>query len=141
MTDTPRFDAPTTPAVWARAVAAARAQPVVVADTDEVAYAGFVTRALAFAIDAAVISAVAIAVAAVAALASTIVFIPADVKTVLLAIGAAAYVVWSVAYFSVLLLGHHRRDPGQPGHGDPRSGRPPATRSSATGARCSASSA
>lgn len=120
MTDAPRFEVPTsaptvpdspgfeapaaTPpsasAVRARAVAAARAQPAVVADADEVAYAGFVTRALAFAIDAGVINVVAIAVAAVAALASTIVFIPSDVKTVLVAIGAAAWVVWSVAYFA-----------------------------------------
>ena len=41
----------------------------------------------------------AVAVAAVAALASTIVYIPDDAKTVLIAIGAAAFVVWSVAYF------------------------------------------
>jgi uncharacterized RDD family membrane protein YckC len=62
-------------------------------------YAGLVTRALAFAVDAAVIDAAALLVVAVVALASTVLHIPEDVKTVLLAIGAAAYVVWSTGYF------------------------------------------
>jgi uncharacterized RDD family membrane protein YckC len=62
-------------------------------------YAGLVTRALAFAIDAAVIDGAALLVVAVVALASTVLHIPEDVKTVLLAIGAAAYVVWATGYF------------------------------------------
>jgi uncharacterized RDD family membrane protein YckC len=62
-------------------------------------YAGLVTRALAFAVDAAVIDGAALLVVAVVALASTVLFIPDDVKTVLLAIGAGAYIVWAAGYF------------------------------------------
>jgi uncharacterized RDD family membrane protein YckC len=62
-------------------------------------YAGLVTRALAFAVDAAVIDGAALLVVAVVALAGTVLHIPDDVKTVLLAIGAAAYVVWGTGYF------------------------------------------
>jgi uncharacterized RDD family membrane protein YckC len=61
--------------------------------------AGLVTRALAFAVDAAVIDGAALLVVAVGALAGTGLHIPDDVKTVLLAIGAAAYVVWGTGYF------------------------------------------
>jgi uncharacterized RDD family membrane protein YckC len=61
-------------------------------------YAGLVTRAIAFAIDAAVINAAALLVAAVIALASTVLYIPPDAKTVILAVGGAAYVVWSAGY-------------------------------------------
>jgi uncharacterized RDD family membrane protein YckC len=62
-------------------------------------YAGLVTRSLAFAVDAAVIDGAALLVVAVVALAGTVLHIPQDVKTVLLAIGAAAYVVWGTGYF------------------------------------------
>jgi uncharacterized RDD family membrane protein YckC len=61
-------------------------------------YAGLVTRAIAFAIDAAVINAAALLVAAVIALASTVLYIPSDAKTVILAVGGAAYVLWSAGY-------------------------------------------
>jgi len=61
-------------------------------------YAGLVTRAIAFAIDAVVINAVALLVAAVIALASTVLYIPPDAKTVILAVGGAAYAIWSAGY-------------------------------------------
>jgi uncharacterized RDD family membrane protein YckC len=61
-------------------------------------YAGLVTRAIAFAVDAAVINGVALLVAAVIALASTVLYIPPDAKTVILAVGGAAYVLWSAGY-------------------------------------------
>jgi uncharacterized RDD family membrane protein YckC len=69
-------------------------------DAVDTPYAGIVTRAIAFAIDAAVIDGAAILVVAVVALAGTVLHIPGDVKTVLLAIGAAAYVIWGVGYFA-----------------------------------------
>jgi uncharacterized RDD family membrane protein YckC len=62
-------------------------------------YAGFVTRAIAFAVDAAVIDGVALLVVAIVALASTVLYIPSDAKTVLLAVGAVAYAIWGAGYF------------------------------------------
>jgi uncharacterized RDD family membrane protein YckC len=62
-------------------------------------YAGLVTRAIAFAIDSAVIDGVAVLVFAIVALAGTVLHIPKDVKTILLAIGGAAFVLWAVGYF------------------------------------------
>jgi uncharacterized RDD family membrane protein YckC len=69
------------------------------ASAGEERYAGLVTRAIAFAIDAAVIDGAAVLVFAVVALASTVLHIPKDVRTILLAIGAAAYVLWAAGYF------------------------------------------
>jgi uncharacterized RDD family membrane protein YckC len=62
-------------------------------------YAGLVTRAIAFAVDAAVIDGVALLVVAVVALASTVLYIPDNAKNVLLVIGAGAYVIWAGGYF------------------------------------------
>lgn len=63
-------------------------------------YVGLVTRAIAFAIDGAVIVGVAILVVAVLALASAVLLhIPGELKTVLLVIGGVAYVLWSGGYF------------------------------------------
>ncbi|MBN1530496.1 MAG: RDD family protein [Thermoleophilaceae bacterium] len=66
---------------------------------EDVRYEGLVTRAIAFAIDAAVIDIVAIAVAGAVALAVSVLSIPDVVDTVLLAIGGALFVVWSCGYF------------------------------------------
>jgi uncharacterized RDD family membrane protein YckC len=63
-------------------------------------YVGLVTRALAFAADAAVINAVAILTAAVVALTFSVVPVPKAEQTVAVALGGAIYVVWTVAYFA-----------------------------------------
>jgi uncharacterized RDD family membrane protein YckC len=79
--------------------AAAAVRPSMVDRAADAPYAGLVTRGLAFAIDAVVIDGAALLVVAVVALASTVLYIPDDLKTVLLAIGAGAYVVWATGYF------------------------------------------
>ena len=62
-------------------------------------YAGFVTRALAFAVDAAVINLVGITVAVVAGLGLSVLKVPDDTVKWLAAVGGAVYVVWTIAYF------------------------------------------
>jgi uncharacterized RDD family membrane protein YckC len=67
--------------------------------TPEPDYPGFVTRAIAFVVDAVVIDLVALVVAAGAALALSLLHLPKDVKSLLLIIGGAAWIAWSVGYF------------------------------------------
>ncbi len=62
-------------------------------------YEGLVTRSIAFAVDAAVINLVAIAVGAVVGLALSMLSVPGEVETVLLAVGGAAYLIWTIGYF------------------------------------------
>ena len=62
-------------------------------------YIGLVTRALAFALDAAVINAVAILTTAVVTLTFSVLELPDKVKTVAAAVGGVAYVLWTVGYF------------------------------------------
>jgi uncharacterized RDD family membrane protein YckC len=62
-------------------------------------YAGLATRALAFAIDAAVINAAAWFVALVVGLCLSLVSLPDVVEAILVGIGALAALCWSVAYF------------------------------------------
>jgi uncharacterized RDD family membrane protein YckC len=64
-------------------------------------YEGLVTRAIAFAVDAAVINVVAFAVGGIVALGLSILEIPDGVDTVLLALGGALFVVWLAGYFIV----------------------------------------
>jgi uncharacterized RDD family membrane protein YckC len=64
-------------------------------------YEGLVTRAIAFAIDAAVINLVAMGVAGVVALGVSVLEVPDMVESVLLAVGGALFVAWSVGYFVV----------------------------------------
>ena len=64
-------------------------------------YEGLVTRAIAFALDGAVINLVAIAVAGVVALGVSILSLPDAVDTVLLALGGVLYVIWTLGYFVV----------------------------------------
>ena len=64
-----------------------------------VSYVGLVTRAIAFALDAAVVNAVAILTAAVVTLSFSIVSIPDELQTVAIAAGGALYVLWVVGYF------------------------------------------
>jgi uncharacterized RDD family membrane protein YckC len=62
-------------------------------------YQGLVTRTIAFALDAAVINLVALAVGVAVGLAVSILELPNAAEDVLVAIGGAAYFVWTVAYF------------------------------------------
>ena len=66
-----------------------------------VEYAGIVTRAIAFAADAAVIQLVAIAVAGTFALILSVVSLPEKVDKVLLVVGSVVYGLWLVGYFVV----------------------------------------
>ena len=80
----------------AAAAEAPRGAPVQAASPE---YEGLVTRAIAFAIDALVIDLVAIVVAAVVALVLSVISLPDNLDTVLLAAGGAAFLLWSAAYF------------------------------------------
>ena len=63
-------------------------------------YEGLVTRGIAFAIDAAIIDLVAIVVAGAVALALSVLSISEDsLDTVLIAVGGALFLAWSVGYF------------------------------------------
>lgn len=63
------------------------------------AYPGLATRAIAFAVDAAVVNAAAVAFAAVVVLGLAVVPVPDAVNTVAAALGAVLYGVWTVGYF------------------------------------------
>jgi uncharacterized RDD family membrane protein YckC len=58
-----------------------------------------VTRAIAFAIDAALINLSALVVAACAALIVSLLHLPQGLRHVVAAAGAAAYVMWTIGYF------------------------------------------
>ncbi|MDX6635224.1 MAG: hypothetical protein QOF06_1427 [Solirubrobacterales bacterium] len=64
-------------------------------------YQGLVTRTIAFAVDAALINVIALVVGVGVGLALSVLSIPHDLEVVLLAIGGAAFVVWTVSYFAV----------------------------------------
>jgi uncharacterized RDD family membrane protein YckC len=64
-------------------------------------YEGLVTRAIAFAIDGAVVNVVAIVVGGVIALCLSVLSVPDAVTAVLLALGGAAYIAWTIGYFVV----------------------------------------
>jgi uncharacterized RDD family membrane protein YckC len=75
------------------------------------AYVGIVTRAIALAVDAAVIQFVAIAVAGTFALILSVISLPDEVDAVLVAIGGVAYALWLVGYF-VLFWAASGQTPG-----------------------------
>jgi uncharacterized RDD family membrane protein YckC len=77
--------------------AAAGAEPV--AASPPTAYAGLVTRVLAFAADAVVINVVGWFVAGVVTLCLSMFNLPEDVKDALVLIGAVIGLVWSAAYW------------------------------------------
>jgi uncharacterized RDD family membrane protein YckC len=83
--------------------AAAVARPTDVADTAAApfAYVGIVTRAIAFAVDAGVIQIVALAVAGTFALILSVISLPNEIDSVLVAVGGVVYGVWLVGYFVV----------------------------------------
>jgi uncharacterized RDD family membrane protein YckC len=62
-------------------------------------YAGLATRTIAFAADAAVINVVAWGVAAIITLGLSLIAVPDEVRTALVAIGAVLALLWSVGYF------------------------------------------
>ena len=64
-------------------------------------YAGFVTRAIAFAIDVAIIDLAAAIVAIVVGLGISALEVPAVVVTITVAIGGVAFLAWFVGYFAV----------------------------------------
>jgi uncharacterized RDD family membrane protein YckC len=64
-------------------------------------YQGLVTRAIAFAVDAAIINLVAIGVSGGVALALSVLNFPDSLEPALIALGGAAYAVWSIGYFVV----------------------------------------
>jgi uncharacterized RDD family membrane protein YckC len=63
-------------------------------------YAGLATRALAFAVDGAIVNGAAWFVGIVVALALSLFKIPDDVRTVFVAVGAALALLWTLAYFT-----------------------------------------
>ena len=64
-------------------------------------YQGLVTRAIAFALDAALINIVALVVAVGAALILSILSLPESLNPALGAFGAFSFVVWTVSYFTL----------------------------------------
>jgi uncharacterized RDD family membrane protein YckC len=60
-----------------------------------------VTRAIAFAIDAAIVNLSGIVVGVVVGLGVSILDVPAGVEKALLAVGAVVFVLWTVGYFVV----------------------------------------
>lgn len=79
---------------------AARVHESVQEPATELRYEGLVTRGIAFAIDAAIINLVAIVVAGAVALALSVLSVSKDtVDTVMIVIGGALFIAWSVGYF------------------------------------------
>jgi uncharacterized RDD family membrane protein YckC len=68
-------------------------------DGDAPQYIGLLTRGLAFAVDAALINGIAILVGVVVGLAVSVLSIPDELDTVLIAAAGAAFLIWTVAYF------------------------------------------
>jgi uncharacterized RDD family membrane protein YckC len=64
-----------------------------------VAYVGLVTRAIAFALDALLIDAIAIVVAAVVALTLSVVTVPEELRTLLVAAGGVSFLLLTMGYF------------------------------------------
>jgi uncharacterized RDD family membrane protein YckC len=83
----------------ARSAVRARAAAAAPALARQPEYEGLVTRAIAFAIDAAVISAVAVGVGAAAGLSLSVLSVPSGVETAVFAVAGAACLLWSTAYF------------------------------------------
>jgi len=63
-------------------------------------YVGLVTRAIAFALDAALINLIAIVVATAVGLALSVLEVPDAVSIVAIVTGGVAYLAWTIAYFA-----------------------------------------
>lgn len=77
------------------------AAPALAVPAEEIAYVGLVTRAIAFALDGAVVNLVATVVGVGAALILSLLHLPHPLKEILVAIGGAAYIAWVFGYFVV----------------------------------------
>ena len=64
-------------------------------------YAGLVTRVIAFALDAAIVNGTGLLVGVVVGLALSLVDMPDTLDDVLIVVGGAAFLIWTVAYFVV----------------------------------------
>ena len=64
------------------------------------AYEGLVTRAIAFAVDAAAINVVAFAVAGIVALTLSVLSVPDWLEAVLLAVAGVIFFLWTIGYFA-----------------------------------------
>lgn len=82
-------------------VAAGPSEPTAPTAAPPVRYVGLATRAISFAIDAALIDAVVIAGGIGVALILSLLHLPKEVKTVLAVIGGVVVILWSVGYFVV----------------------------------------
>ena len=68
--------------------------------TPKLVYEGLATRAIAFAVDAAVINVVAFAVAGIVALVLSVLSVPNEVEVVLLGVAGLAFFLWTTGYFA-----------------------------------------
>jgi len=75
--------------------------PVATSPGQALGYAGLATRIISFTIDAALITLVDIIIGIGAALILSLLHIPHNLRVVLAAIGAAAYILGSIAYFAI----------------------------------------
>lgn len=87
--------------VRAPAVPVAASEQAPTAQQARPSYQGLVTRAIAFAVDAAIINLVAITVTVGVALALSVLAFPDSLEPALIALGGAAYALWSTGYFVV----------------------------------------
>jgi uncharacterized RDD family membrane protein YckC len=89
------------PIAPAQAAAAAPVYEPARAEAGSSEYAGLITRAIAFAIDAAIVDIAGLFVAAVVGLALSVIGAGDHQKTLLVAIGGALFVAWTLLYFVV----------------------------------------
>lgn len=82
-------------------LAARRVHGAPVTEPGEPVYVGFVTRTIAFALDAVVINVAALAVAAVVALVFSVFPVSSDVHDAFVAAGGVLFVIWTMTYFTV----------------------------------------
>ena len=68
--------------------------------TPKPVYEGLATRAIAFAVDAAVINVVAFAVAGIVALVLSVLSVPNELEVVLLGVAGVAFFLWTIGYFA-----------------------------------------
>jgi uncharacterized RDD family membrane protein YckC len=82
-------------------VVAGPSEPTAPTPAPPVRYVGLATRAISFAIDAAVIDLVVIVGGIGAALILSLLHLPGEIKTVLAVIGGVTVILWSIGYFVV----------------------------------------